>query len=216
MKYKFEPATGVAAKDLHEDAITSLTFTPQCKLVSAGRDSSLRVWNLKEKGAYKDGNAIPHRKGNVHQLGVTNDGQWMLFDQGSTLKWYSVEKKNYVYTLNQPAGAMAFDTLAKFSPNGSLLLTGGAPGRMQLWRAPDEKSRGFEVRQFATTRGRAPSPPRRSRRTRAREAKIRSPFPPRDRRFTYGRFRRENEVNEHRVENVPLTLKTRTSTPARV
>src|SRR5262249_42757370 len=37
--YAFIPENGVAQS--HEDAVTSLTFTPQCKLISAGRDKTL-------------------------------------------------------------------------------------------------------------------------------------------------------------------------------
>jgi WD40 repeat protein len=75
----------------------------------------------------------------------------MLYDQGHSLKLYSVEKRSHVHTLSLPPTATPFETLAHFSPDGSLLLTAGAPeGRLQLWRTPDAKSRGFEVRQFAT------------------------------------------------------------------
>jgi WD40 repeat protein len=214
LKYKFEPANGVRSADNHEDAVTSLTFTPQCKLISAGRDSSLRVWFLKEHGAALDGRPILNRKGNVQQLGITGDGQWMLFDQGHTLKWYSVERRTYVYTLNQPASAMPFDTLAQFSPDGTLLLTGGSTeGRLQLWRCPDEKTRGFEVRQFATREKAAVAAAAFSPEA-GKAGKNSFAVSASGQRIYLWSIPTPGDVDAHRIENVPLTLKTRTLDPS--
>jgi WD40 repeat protein len=163
-RFAFVPQNGV--KECHEDAVTSLTFTPQSRLVSAGRDKTVRVWRLRERGAAPEGKAIQNREGGVGQLGVSQDGKYMLFDQvgGRTLKLLSVEKQKLEQTLTVPVNGTPFDTLAIFSPDSRtpeeiaagaphtpLILTGGAPeGRLQLWRAPDGETRGFEVRQFAT------------------------------------------------------------------
>ncbi|MSU77066.1 MAG: hypothetical protein EXS16_03110 [Gemmataceae bacterium] len=146
--YSFIPAHGVAQG--HEDAVTSLHFTPQCRLVSSSRDKSVRVWHLKEKGAFADGEPVHDRQGNVGDLGVSPDGRWMLFDKDRTLWLMSVEERKLVHTVSMAAGATPFDALAKFSPDGSLMLTAGvAEGRLQLWRAPEGNEHGFEVRQFA-------------------------------------------------------------------
>lgn len=210
-RYAFVPANGI--EKCHEDAVTSLAFTPQCKLVSAGRDNSLRVWSLKEKGAIADGKPILHRKGNVAQLGVSSDGQWMLFDQGNTLKFYSVEKKNFVHTLSLPTGATPFETLAQFSPDGSLLLTAGAPeGRMQLWRAPDANSRGFEVRQFAT-RDRAPVTCAAFSSEAGKGGANSFAVSASGQRVYLWGIPTPEEVNEHPIENVRLTLKTHSIDP---
>ena len=150
LQYAFTPEHGVA--HTHDDAVTSLSFTPQCRLISAGRDKKLCVWQLKEKGAAQEGKAIS-REGTIAHLGVSSDGKWMLNDQGRMLKLLSVEKENHplVHTISVAPNATPFDHLAIFSPDGSLILTAGAPeGRMQLWRTPDAKTRGYEVRQFAT------------------------------------------------------------------
>ena len=48
-KYAFVPST--ASRTHIAAPVTSLHFTPQCRLVSAGRDNTLRVWELHEKGA---------------------------------------------------------------------------------------------------------------------------------------------------------------------
>jgi WD40 repeat protein len=148
-KYAFIPKHGV--KHCHEDAVTSLHFTKQCKLISAGHDKTLQVWKLKQKGAAPDREAFPHRGGGVPQLGVSPDGKWMLFDQGKTLKLYSVETGTLTHTLSLPVSSTPFERLALFSPDSTLILTAGGPeGRLQLWRAPDGDTRAFEVRQFAT------------------------------------------------------------------
>jgi len=126
--------------------VTSLAFTPQARLVAASRDNSLRVWELREKGAKIVGEPIGGRSGNVNQLGVSQDGRWMLFDQGKTLQLLSVQDGKY---LKDIAGATSFETLALFSPDGSLMLTAGAAeGRLQIWRTPTANTRGYEVRQL--------------------------------------------------------------------
>jgi WD40 repeat protein len=149
-KYAFIPKNGV--KQCHENAVTSLHFTKQCKLISAGNDKTLQVWQLKKKGAAPDREAFPHRGGGVPQLGVSPDGKWMLFDQGRTLKLYSVETGRLTHTLSLPVSSTPFEKLALFSPDSTLILTAGGPEcRLQLWRAPEGDTRAFEVRQFATS-----------------------------------------------------------------
>jgi len=148
--YPFDSEHG--ASNSHQGPITSLHFTPQDRLVSASRDQSLRVWDLGQKGARLHGEPITGRGASVNQLGVSQDGQWMLFDQGKTLQVLSVETGDTVSELKNPINAPAFETLAIFSPDGSLMLTAGASeGRLQLWRTPTSKARGFEVRQLVTT-----------------------------------------------------------------
>jgi WD40 repeat protein len=75
----------------------------------------------------------------------------MLFDRGRELQLLSVRDGRSLCVLQNPAGMVPFETLALFSPDGSLMLTGGAAeGRLQLWRAPTPAARGFEVRQLVT------------------------------------------------------------------
>lgn len=200
--YAFTPQNGVAQS--HEDAVTTLHFTPQSRLISAGRDRTLRVWKLKEKGAVADGRPVRDRVGNVSQLGVSQDGKWMLFDQGKTLQLLSVESRTLKHTLTVPVNSTPFETLAIFSPNGKLMLTAGtAGGRLQLWRTPDEKTRAFEVRQFATLEG---------------QSVACAAFSP-DNNFAVSAsghklymwsIPSEKEVGEHRIPNVRMTLKTPT------
>lgn len=135
----------------HSGPITALHFTRQSRLVSASRDTVI-VWALKENGVEQDYEPLVGRSGAVSQLGVSDDGRYFLFDQGKTLQMRRVADGGLVNTLQNPGGAIPFETLAVFSPDSSLLLTAGAAeGRLQLWQAPTETRRGFEVRQFATS-----------------------------------------------------------------
>jgi WD40 repeat protein len=134
----------------HSDPITSLAFTPQSRLVSAANDKTVRIWHLLEKGAVIDGDPITGRTGNVAKLGVRSDGKWFTFDGPSALQFVSLEHPGLtVKELQNTGAATPFETLALFSPDGSMLLTAGLPeGRLQLWEAPTETERGFEVRQY--------------------------------------------------------------------
>ncbi len=135
----------------HDGAVTALHFTPQGKLVSAGRDNTLRVWALHTQGAAPEGPPVLRRSGTVGNPGVSADGRLMIYDQGRTLQIRSVKDRRWVAGLESTSAASQFETLALFSPDGSLLLTAGAPeGKMQLWRVPTPGSRGFEVRTLVT------------------------------------------------------------------
>jgi WD40 repeat protein len=60
-----------------------------------------------------------------------------------------VPDQQTVGVLQTPSGAMNFSTMAQFSPDGKLILTAsGSEGRLQLWRAPTDKRRAFELCQL--------------------------------------------------------------------
>jgi WD40 repeat protein len=147
-KYSFDALHGVESP--HSNPVTSLHFTPYCRLVSAARDNTIRIWDLYEKGARLVGPPITDRSGNIAQLGVSRDGRFLLFDQGKTLQILTADGQTLT-TLQSPANS-SFETLAEFSPDSSMLLTAGAgEGRLQLWKAPVDGSRGFEFSQFVTS-----------------------------------------------------------------
>jgi hypothetical protein len=80
---------------------------------------------------------------------VSGNGKWLTVDLGRNLQLVSMEKPGVTATLENHGTATPFETLALFSPDGSLMLTAGlAEGRLQLWKAPTEISRGYELRQF--------------------------------------------------------------------
>lgn len=146
-----EPLYAVSPGISPDGTITALNFTPETKLVAASTDNTLRVFDLHEKGAKQAIDPIPDRSGTVGQLGVDRDGRRMVFDQGRRLQILSTQDGIQTGVLENPDGTTPFETLALFSPDGSLMLTGGAPeGRLLLWRTPGANERGFEVRQFVT------------------------------------------------------------------
>jgi WD40 repeat protein len=148
--FAFDAAHGAPSQ--HVGSVTSLHFTPQCTLVSAARDNTLRVWELHEKGAALL-NTISGRKENgVRSLDVSRDGGSLLFDQDKAIQFLSPDGRAFA-TL-QSVQSISFQTLAEFSPdkNASLLLTAGAKdGRLQLWKTPTAAQRGFELRQLVTS-----------------------------------------------------------------
>lgn len=147
--YSFDPEHSPG--DAHRGTVTSLHFTEHGTLISASRDNTVRIWNLKEKGPELEGKPITGRTGGVSQLGVSADGSLMLLDRGKDLQVLSAVDGSRIATLKNPVGGLPFETLAQFSPDKSLILTAGAPeGRLQLWRAPDVLNRGHEVVQLVT------------------------------------------------------------------
>jgi WD40 repeat protein len=151
--YRFDAEHG--GEQRHEGAVTSLHFTPQCRLISAGRDNTIRMWELKEHGVQMDKRVLTGRGGTVTVLGVTPDGGRTLFDKGRQLQILSVPEGRMLNEVQGTFGATPFEMLALFSPDlspdGSLLLTAGAPeGRMQLWWTPKAAGRTYEVRQLVT------------------------------------------------------------------
>jgi WD40 repeat protein len=161
LKYKFDERWG------HRGSITALHFTGQAKLISAGKDNTVRVWTLCQQGARLDGReAITGREGKVSQLGVSQDGQALLLDRGNTLQVLRVQDRLPLGVLQNTFGITPFETVALFAPGfiedhqkpkgkdrlggkRRLILTAGASeGRLQLWVAPTPSQRGYEFVQL--------------------------------------------------------------------
>lgn len=133
----------------HLGRITSLQFTTDSKLLSAGKDSRLRVWQVGTQGLGKPKD-FPNRSGDITgQLGATPDGKKVLFDQGSRLQVLSLPDGLPEAVLQNSGDVGNFNTLALFSPNGRLILTAGSSeGRLQLWRAPDAGGLASQLREM--------------------------------------------------------------------
>ncbi len=143
-----------AIPDAHRDTVTGLSFTPQCTLVTAARDRSLKVWKL---GADKAAavRAFDHRSGAVDQLGVGSDGGLVLFDQDKgRLDLVSLADGRTVASLQNAGPTAAFSTLAVFGPKERLILTAGGEGElkgaMQVWITPAPGGRGSEIARLVT------------------------------------------------------------------
>ncbi len=139
----------------HRNAITLIQFATDKRLVSAGRDNRLVVWDVEPgKPPVRIAPDFDGRGGEVAQIGVSPDGKTVLFDQGKELRLLSLADKSYEGTLQNPSAAMNFSTMALFAPDGKSILTNGSEsGRLQLWRTPTTHGRASELRQFVWTKG---------------------------------------------------------------
>jgi WD40 repeat protein len=142
----------------HANEITSLQFASPTRLVSAGRDGRMVVWDVKVGEAATKALEFDHHTNDVPALGVSPDGKTVLIDQQSEeLRVLSLEDKHIVGALQSPPNSGNFATMALFSPDGKTVLTNstGSGRGLQLWRAGSLEGRGAEVRQFVWTTGAA-------------------------------------------------------------
>lgn len=148
----WDTATGERLHNLsqaHRAPVTSLQFTPGNQLVSAGGDKRLIVWTVEANKPPVRLTEFDRRSGDVPQLGVSPDGQRLLFDQSKEIRLLSPAGQVEGLIAN-PSGAGNFATMALFDPDGLTVLTNGAgEGRLQLWRTPTpEALRASELRQY--------------------------------------------------------------------
>jgi WD40 repeat protein/biotin carboxyl carrier protein len=118
----------------HHGAVTSLHFTPDGQLISAGRDNTIKVWQLGPDAATLVGSQHG-RTGDVTQLGLSPDGRRVLFDHGEELRlldWTDWTSQGTLQSRRQGR----FQAFATFSPTGRLILTAASNGQLQLWTTP--------------------------------------------------------------------------------
>ncbi len=141
----------------HRNAITTVQFLPGGRLLTAGRDNIVNVWDIADGKFPAVAGHFEGRGGDVAQLSASPDGQFFLFDQGRELRVRSTSDGRLQAPLTNPSGSLNFSTMALFSPDGKTILTNGAaPGKLQLWRAPaGHPSRASELRQFIWSSGTA-------------------------------------------------------------
>jgi WD40 repeat protein len=150
----WDPSTGLLKARLtdHHGAIQSLQFTPQGQLVSTAKDQTIMIWNIGDEPRLAEA-PISRRSGEVPVLGVSPDGKKVLYDpwQSKYLQVLSLPERLTTGVIRNPAGTAGFKTLALFSPDGKLVLTGTpTEGTLQLWKAPTETSRAYEVRELGS------------------------------------------------------------------
>jgi hypothetical protein len=138
----------------HRDTITTLHFTPQCTLVTAARDRTIKVWRLGQERAAA-ALTIDHRSGAVDVLGISKDGGRILYDQDKTrIDLVSLAEKQTVGQIQNMGSTASFATLALFSPSDQFLVTAGGDGELkgvlQVWSAPPTGGRGSEIARLIT------------------------------------------------------------------
>ena len=137
----------------HRDTITTLHFTPQATLVTVSRDKSIRTWTLGDKGA-KAATILDHRGGSVNHLGITSDGGRVLFDKSEDrLDIVNLADQRSVATLQNYDSGTRFETMALFSPDDSLVLTGSEDAMLTVWEVSPEGGRGAERQRMMTPHG---------------------------------------------------------------
>lgn len=137
----------------HRAAVISVTFTSKNQVVSTGADKRLIVWNLFEGGeggkTLKIDSSVARSGGEVATLGVDPTGEYAIIDEDKELRVQSLSGKRVIGALRNPAGMPGFGYFALFAPDGKTILTSGnAPGRLQLWRSPGESARTSEMRHY--------------------------------------------------------------------
>jgi WD40 repeat protein len=158
--YMYEVATGkrmyaFPARE-HNSPITALHFTPQGRVISAGKEPSIRVWVVGKDGARVE-HRIDSRSGEVPMPGVTDDGSRLLLDADKShldvIHLEELRKERPLVT----GDAIRFSTFTAWSPeldkkpdNRLVATTGAAEGVVQLWRAPTAETRGTEVARLVT------------------------------------------------------------------
>jgi WD40 repeat protein len=141
----------------HNGPVTSIQFTPQSTLVTVGQDRTIRVWKLGEKGAAPE-SVIEYLTHEVPVLGVSSDGQHVLFDQERALHVLALADQRTEGVLHAPSETSQFTTFAQFSPDGRLILAAGTGDHpLQLWRAPTNGSRAAMLRRLAVGPGAVPT-----------------------------------------------------------
>jgi biotin carboxyl carrier protein len=146
----------------HTSPVSALHFLPQCRVVSVGRDNVVHVWKVGDKGAAIE-RSFEHRSGDVPQLGVTEDGNWLMLDHDkSRLQAINLGKGLADRVLRSTGGeASQFSNFAIVSPpldkGGSrlLLTAAGNASVVQLWRRAPNEERIREIRRLVVE-GNAP------------------------------------------------------------
>ena len=139
----------------HRDMVTTLHFTPQATLVTVSRDKTIRTWTLGQTGA-NVATVLDHRGGSVNMLGITSDGGRMLFDKSQVrLDIVNLADQRSVATLQNYDSGTRFETLALFSPDDSLVLTGSEDAMLTVWEVTPEGGRGAERQRMMTPHGSA-------------------------------------------------------------
>jgi len=136
------PVSGQATGHIsgHRAAILVIEFSPDGSLLAAGRqDTSITIWNLKERkelATLKDPNlkqGVSHAE-RIESLAFSPDGTKLASCGDEVVKLWDVQSKEVTTTFwghTQPVFAV------DFSPDASLLVSGGKDKVVKLWNVED-------------------------------------------------------------------------------
>jgi WD40 repeat protein len=121
----------VGTYDGHQDAVLSITFTPDGRRFASGaRDKEIRLWDVNETNDCRQ--VCVEHKGGVPGLAISGDGRRMASGcSANTIKFWDLRH------LDQSLGARswhraAIRTLA-FSPDSQRVASGSADHSVKLW-----------------------------------------------------------------------------------
>ncbi|MCX7666476.1 MAG: HlyD family efflux transporter periplasmic adaptor subunit [Gemmataceae bacterium] len=146
----------------HHSQITQLTLTPQGRLISVGKEPSILVWELGEKGAFLE-HRFDSRTGDVLFPAVSEDGNRLYIDTDKNrLDVIHLGEARRERSLNLGTEGGRFHNFTVLSPqypqlkDRLLLSAGGTEGIVHLFRAPSAQARGSELIRYVT-KGYAPA-----------------------------------------------------------
>ncbi len=140
----------------HHSQVTQLTITPQGRLISVGKEPSVLVWELGEKGARLE-QRFDSRIGDVTAPAISDDGNRLYLDTDKTrLDVVHLGEARRERSLNLTSDGARFNTFSVLSPEVGttkerlLLSAGASEGVVHLFKAPSTKERGSEVVRYVT------------------------------------------------------------------
>ena len=157
--YLFEVGTGKRRYQFpreHNGPVSSLSFTQQCRVISAGRDNVALVWKVGDQNAAVE-TTFDHRSGELTNLGVSDDGGQLSLDlDKNRLRIIDLDGHRSLGTFQQASDAK-FTGFALFSPvikgpNDRVIVTTGATdGVLQVWRWATGIGSGSELKKLVCT-----------------------------------------------------------------